>query len=480
MQLKKTVVIILIAMMIAAPLFAGATSESYTDTKQQSSSLQQVQVTNISSTLLGLNTLYQYLSQNFLYDIDIDKVDVELTKALFKALDDPYSEYITEEESEEFTEDITGTYVGIGTYLTKYSPAFIDWDDEKTYMVEIIAPFPGGPADRAGLRSGDLISHVNGETVYELTATEASRKIRGKAGEPITLTVHRGSAVFDITMYPEEVTTPNTTSLIIDGTDIGYIAISSFTQKTYELFSDDLRKLTANGAKGLIIDLRNNAGGIVDSATMIANFFLPEGATVLSIQHKEGSSRQNYSTVASNDTRKNLHIPIVILTNGGTASASEILTAALQENARATVIGSKTFGKGIIQESAIWKNGYIKYTSAYYLTPNGNNIHKSGISPDITVEEHEYTDDEISAYYDFVENSQDEITEYVKEHPQYTKENIEAFASMHGNLGVSETALKLLIRNEYIYTMPYNERPKVDLMYDTALLAAIDCLKGEK
>ncbi|MGN0906940.1 MAG: S41 family peptidase, partial [Bullifex sp.] len=243
---------------------------------------------------------------------------------------------------------------------------------------------------------------------------------------------------------------------------------------------EDLRKLTHNGASGLIIDLRNNAGGIVDSATMIANFFLPEGATVLSIQHKEGSSRQNYSTVASNDTRKNMTIPIVILTNGGTASASEILTAALQENGRATVVGSRTFGKGIIQESAMWKNGYIKYTSAYYLTPNGDNIHKTGITPDIEVTEHEYTDEEVSAYYDFIEKSQDEITAYVRENPEYTRENIDAFAALHSDLGIPETALKLLIRNEYIYAMPYNDRPKVDLMYDTALLTAIDCLKGEK
>ena len=186
--------------------------------------------------------LYQYLNQNFLYDIDIDKVDEELTKALFKALNDPYSEYITEEESQEFNEDISGTYVGIGTYLTKYSPAFIDWDKKETYMVEIIAPFPGGPADRAGIRSGDLISHVNGDTVYDLTANEASKLIRGKKGEPITLTINRGNAVFDVTLYPEEVTTPNTTSLIIENTDIGYISISTFNQKTHELFSEDLKK----------------------------------------------------------------------------------------------------------------------------------------------------------------------------------------------------------------------------------------------
>ena len=476
-MLKKTLLSLIIILISATLLFAGASNESTSKSSSYSSPLAQVQVTNISETLLGLNTLYQYLNQNFLYDIDIDKVEEELTKALFKALNDPYSEYITEEESEEFTEDITGTYVGIGTYLTKYSPSYIDWDKKETYMVEIIAPFPGGPADRAGIRSGDLISHVNGETVYDLTATEASKLIRGKKGEPITLTINRGNAVFDVTLYPEEVTTPNTTSLIIDKTNIGYISISTFTQKTHELFSEDLRNLMNNNIKGLIIDLRNNGGGIVDSATMIANFFLPDGATIMSIQHKEGSGKQNYSAVASNDTRKVLNIPIVILTNGGTASASEILTAALKDNNRATVIGSKTFGKGIVQDSAMWKNGYIKFTTAYYLTPNGNNIHEKGIEPDILIEDHVYTDEEIKAYYKFIEDNRDDISAYIKAHPEYTKENMDNYVMLHSDIDFPELALKLLIRNEYIYSLPYSERPKVDTIYDSALIEAISFLE---
>lgn len=476
-MLKKTFLSIIIILLTTTLLFAGAQTESTTKSNSYTSPLSQVQVTNISETLLGLNTLYQYLNQNFLYDIDIDKVDEELTKALFKALNDPYSEYITEDESEDFSEDITGTYVGIGTYLTKYSPAYIDWDKKETYMVEIISPFPGGPADRAGIRSGDLISHVNGETVYDLTASEASKKIRGKKGEPITLTIHRGSAVFDVTLYPEEVTTPNTTSLIIEGTNIGYIAISTFTQKTHELFSEDLRILMNNGIKGLIIDLRNNGGGIVDSATMISNFFLPDGSTIMSIKHKEGSNKQDYSTVASNDTRKVLNLPIVVLTNGGTASASEILTASLQENNRATVIGSKTFGKGIIQDSAMWKKGYIKFTTAYYLTPAGNNIHEKGIEPNILIEEHQYSDQEIKAYYKFIEENKENITNYIKAHPEYTKENMDNFVKMHPEIEFPELALKILIRNEYIYSMPYSDRPKVDTIYDNALIEAINYLK---
>ena len=197
----------------------------------------------------------------------------------------------------------------------------------------------------------------------------------------------------------------------------------------------------------------------------------------MSIQHKEGSGKQNYSAIASNDTRKVLNIPIVILTNGGTASASEILTAALKDNNRATVIGSKTFGKGIVQDSAMWKNGYIKFTTAYYLTPNGDNIHEKGIEPDILIEDHVYTDEEIKAYYKFIEDNRDDISAYIKAHPEYTKENMDNYVILHSDIDFPELALKLLIRNEYIYSLPYSERPKVDTIYDSALIEAISFLE---
>lgn len=437
-----------------------------------------IQTTSISNTLSSINALYQYLNANFLWDIDISEVEEELTKGLMAALNDPYSEYITADEKDEFDESTTGLYVGIGTYLTKYNPENIDWDDPETYMVQITAPFPGGPADRAGLRAHDLISHINGESVYDLTATEASRKMRGQEGEELTLTVHRGSAVFDVTLKPEKVTTPNVSSEIISGTDIGYLSIVNFSESTYSLVSSEMTKLTSDGIKGLVIDLRNNTGGVVNASILVSNFFLESGDRIVSTKYKDGSGRQNRTTVASNETRKYLDLPLVILVNGGTASASEIMTAALQENGRALIIGTKTFGKGIMQDVINWKDGYIKYTSAHYLTPNGNDIHEIGITPDIIIEESDYTDEEIESYFDFLDTHTDELEEYIEENPDYTVDNIEAYAEKHSDSSVPPILLKLLARNQYIYSMDYDKRPLTDPVYDTAMKTAVEYLES--
>ena len=470
-QLRVSLLILIFSIFLAM-LPAAAVPEKVTNNQAG------IQTTSITNTLSSINALYQYLNANFLWDIDTENVEEELTKGLMRALNDPYSEYITADEKDEFDETTTGNYVGIGTYLTKYSPEAIDWDDPETYMVQITAPFPGGPADRAGLRSRDLISHINGESIYDLTATEASKKLRGKEGEELTLTVHRGSAVFDVKLKPERVTTPNVSSEIISGTNIGYLSIVNFSESTYSLVSKELSKLTNEGIKGLIIDLRNNTGGVVNASLMVSNFFLESGDTIVSTQFKEGSGRQNSTTVASNETRKYLDIPLVILVNGGTASASEIMTAALKENDRATVIGSKTFGKGIMQDVISWKDGYIKYTSAHYLTPLGNDIHEVGIEPDIVIEDNEYSDEETELYFDFLDTHTEELEEYVKNNPEYSTANIEAYAEKHKDSGVPPLLLKLLARNQYIYDMDYTERPLTDPVYDRAMKRAVEYLES--
>jgi len=474
--LRKTI-FALIILTLSLQLFAGGTEELRNASPNAG---QNVQAQSISNTLISLNTLYHYIDKNFLYGTDNEKIEESLIEAMLSSLDDPYSEFIKKDLGEEFEENISGLYVGIGTYLSKPSPYNIDWDDETTYMITIETPFPGGPADRAGLRSGDLISHINGEDVYELTASEASKKVRGKEGESEVLTIHRDNAVFDVTVTPEKVARPSVQTEIIRGTEYGYIMISEFTQTTYESLSKELSKLSLENIKGLIIDLRNNGGGMVDSALMICDFFLPKGETLYSVKYKEGSGRQEYTVISTDITRKYTDIPLVILVNGGTASSSEILTAALKENGRATVIGSKTFGKGIMQEIFPWKNGYVKLTTSRYLTPNGNDIHKVGIEPDVEVESKKYTDEETEAFYDFMNENPTICSEYVEEHPEYTKENIEAFSEEHKSDAFPEELLKYRIRNEYIYSIPYDKRPITDLDYDECLLKAISFLDGEK
>ena len=425
---------------------------------------------SISQILYSLGNLYSYLSTNFLYDIDSSEMETELISAMIDSLGDQYSYYIPPDTAEDFEENTEGEYVGIGTYLTKMNPAYADPENPETYMVIIASPFPGGPADRAGLRPRDMISAINGEDVYSMTATDASNKMKGHLGDEITLTVHRGSAVFDITLSPEMVTTPSTSSGMLTD-DIGYIAIYTFSLTTGTSVAEEIDKLLSSGAEKLIIDLRNNGGGTVQSALETADMFLSEGV-MLETKYKPSSGRSESIISANPDTLVPEDIPLLIIVNGGTASSSEILTGALMDNGRATVIGSQTFGKGISQEIRPFRGGYVQITTGHFYTPSGKDIHEIGITPDILIEDPEYTDEEMKAFESFME--EDRFSSYIEEHPEYTKENILVFAEENKDSGVPEDLLILLIRNEYIYTMDYDERPVADIWFDQYISKALE------
>ncbi|MCR5732352.1 MAG: S41 family peptidase [Sphaerochaetaceae bacterium] len=476
MQIRKTLTAALLSLSITLSLFASPEKELYARTASAGQGMN-IYNSGISSTLIGLNTLYQYINTYFLYDIDLEKVNESLTSGLLSALDDPYSEYIAKDQAEDFEEDIDGTYVGIGTYLTKYKLDARDFSDPNTYMVQIMSPFPGSPAAKAGIRSRDLISHIDKESTTDMTATEASKKIRGKEGESVVLTIHRGSAVFDVTIVREKITRPSVDSTIVEGTDIGYITITDFNQATYTLVTAELDKLKEKGMKHLILDLRNNGGGTVDTAVLVADVFLEGGKDIVTVKYKEGSKRQDTTSQSSPAGTKYLDIDIAILTNGGTASASEILTAALKDNKKAITIGTKTFGKGVMQDVFKWNDGFVKFTSASYLTPNKNDINKVGIEPDIEIKEPEYSDKETVAFYDFLKDSIAKEDAFTKEHPELTQENLELFAKENEASGVPSLLLKQLIRNSYMNKMEYEDRPKIDMDNDAVLNAAINYFK---
>lgn len=474
--MRKLAGLFTVLILSVSTLFAAPSLERYVQSQTGGSNQDSAaQAASLSELMYSLGNLYTYLDQNFLYEIDNQKMKDAVISAMVDSLGDKYSYFVTPENADAYAEDNRGKYIGIGTYISKYNPKYIDWDDPVTYMVTIVSPFPGGPADRAGLRAGDLVSHVDGEELYDLDASAASKKIRGTADTPITLTIHRGTAVFDITLMPEQITTPSTSKGIIDG-DIGYISILEFSMTTFDSFKEDLNKLLANGAKSLIIDVRNNGGGVVDGSLNIANLFLPEGKVLLTTRFKNTSQR-NDSVYYSNSTMVvNEDMPIVVLINGGTASASEILTAALQQNGRAKTVGAQSFGKGITQFTINFMGGYLNITVAENLTPDGSCIHGIGITPDYEVQDAEdYSDEELEAYAHFREEPY--IEEWLEACPEYSKENILAFADAHADSGVPQKLLQLLIRNEYIYAMEYNDRPVADTDFDTQLVKAIEVIR---
>ena len=234
---------------------------------------------------------------------------------------------------------------------------------------------------------------------------------------------------------------------------------------------NDIEKLLSEGAEKLIIDLRNNGGGTVQSALETADMFLSSGM-MLKTSYKPASGRSETVVYADEDVLVPENMPLLLIVNGGTASSSEILTGALMDNDRAAVLGNQTFGKGISQEIRPFRGGFIQITTGHFYTPDGNDIHEVGITPSIIVEDPEYTDEEMKAFEEFMEDNS--MAEYIEANPEYTKENAEAFADENAERGVPRDLLLLLIRNEYIYSMDYDERPVADTWFDQYITKALE------
>ncbi len=329
----------------------------------------------------ALEPFYQSLSYiiNAYYErdkIDLNRLMDSAIDGLVKGLGDDFSYYENPEGVEEKQIEMEGEYGGLGIEVTY---------DNEYKAVKVVAPMYGTPAWKAGLQAGDLIVAIDDQPVSEMTYMEAVRKLRGKPGTTVTIKVLRkGETELLIFQIVREVIQiiPVKYSFIktVEGS-IGYLMITRFSAKTYEETNQALDELFSKGIKGLIIDLRNNPGGYFNSVIDVASLFIDKGIIVKTrnaygVEEVYESTGNNYPNV-----------PIVVLVNNGSASASEILTAALMENGIAKVVGKKTFGKGSVQTAFPLSNGGTLYlTTARYLTPKGNNIHRIGIEPHIHID----------------------------------------------------------------------------------------------
>lgn len=324
--------------------------------------------------------LKNIIDKNFYQDVDDDKMMESVYKAMFSSLGDTYSQYYNEEQYQTEIEDSTGSYGGCGIVIME--------DDQKNIVVESI--FSDSPAEKAGLQVGDKIVKVEGEDMNNKGLEYASSKLRGDEGTDVTVTIERNGQEMDITMTREIINYDTVSSKVIDNS-IGYIDIVEFTDSTSEDFNEQLNSLEKQGVKSIIIDLRYNGGGLVSSATDIADRLLGDAEIVYTVE-KDGT-REDYKSTSD----ESFDGEIVVLVNGDTASASEILAGALQDNKKATLVGTQTFGKGIVQTIAGLPDGTgYKLTTAQYFTPNGRNIHKKGLTPDVVVEQNEQYKDSIS------------------------------------------------------------------------------------
>lgn len=428
----------------------------------------------ISTNMQKLELLYRLVDRDFLYDIDHQAVYESMAKGLFSGLNDEYSAYVVSQEAADFSEETTGMYGGIGAYISKNFLEYRDFSKPETYMVNITSVFPGSPAEAAGLRSGDLVSHIDGNAVDDMEATDASRALKGEPDTPVVLTIKRGSTVFDVTVIRKIVSVPTVSTARIDPS-IGYLRITQFTNSTGEQVRKELETFSEEGISALILDLRDNPGGIVDSALTVADMFLSD-TPIVHVNSKQASKNRTY--MASSQTVFPASMPLVVLLNKGSASSSEILSGALKDNGRAVLIGTTSFGKGLIQLVSPFGDGYYTLTTSQYRTPNGNDIHKVGIAPDIEVGEVTIQEEDMGTYMEFINSGA--VTEFIEEHPGYSDDNLRLF--METVVGpeppLDPEVYRLLLRREYIYAMPYDDRPIIDPEFDPVLKKAIEYLNA--
>ncbi len=344
----------------------------------------------IESTSAKLSVIENYLSKEFYYEYENDYQTLadNICKAYMASLGDDYAYYYNADEYSDLTEQSSGTYCGIGAVVQQ---------DTTTGYIKIVKPYENAPAFEAGIRANDFITEIDGESVLGMDLNSAVALMKGEEDTKVEVTIVRDGEemVFEVTRKVIEIQTVEYEML---ENNIGYVAVSSFEGLTAEHFADAVDSLIEDGAESIVVDLRDNGGGLLSAVCKMLDYLLPEGVLVYT-EDADGNKVYERSDAECVD------IEMAILINGNSASASEVFTGAMQDYEKAVVVGETSFGKGIVQTVRYLGDGTaIKYTTSAYFTPDGRNIHGTGIEPDIEVslpkEDEAYEDGVLKREYD--------------------------------------------------------------------------------
>lgn len=326
---------------------------------------------DISKYMARIEDAIKMVKSKYIDDIDTEKLVDGAVAGIAEATGDPYTRYMDEEEYSQMLNSGTETYGGLGIHITY---------DTKSEGIIILGIMPDAPALDADLKIGDVILSVDGTVVSQKSFYECVDKLKGEAGSEVKLIIKRDNDTLEKTVKREEIIPNNVESDIMDG-NIGYIRIWSFDNNVYKQFKTEYEKLKSKNITGLVIDVRNNPGGLVSDTVSILKEMLPK-CDIVKLVYKDESER-----VYKCDGKNQINIPVAVLVNSGSASASEILASAIKDSNTGVLIGTKTYGKGIVQEvQQLDGKGALSITVAKYYTASGVEIHKNGIEPNITVE----------------------------------------------------------------------------------------------
>ncbi len=397
---------------------------------------------NFKKSLEKFNRLYNTVINLYYTDVDKQKLFDNAMKGMVAGLD-PHSQFLKPEEQKSLTEHSTGKFGGIGIVINK-----------KNNLIEIISPIDDTPAYRKGLKSGDLIFKIGKKSVRDMSLEESVKLMRGNPKTEVTLSILRkGEKPFSVNIMRDIITIISAKGYLLEK-DLAYIRISSFQGPTKKLIVESLEKLTKQNKtplKSIIVDLRNNPGGLLKSAVEISDIFLKEKQIVVYTEGKIKGSNINFFTKTSDMVN---NAKVVVLINEGSASASEIVSGALQDYKRAIIIGKQSFGKGSVQSVIDLEDGYgLKLTTARYYTPNGRLIQAKGITPDIALKDSNLkinkdinnTDiiKEADLKNHIVGEDEEEVVNKIKNDINYSKKELEAVNKLKNDYFVHEAMLVL-------------------------------------
>lgn len=316
----------------------------------------------------GVDQVYKSLKENFDGKLNQTQLEDGLKHGLAEATKDPYTVFFTAAEAREFDDQLNNSFSGIGAQLGQ----------DEDGNIEIIAPIDGFPAEKAGLKAKDLIAEINGESTAGMTVDKAVSKIRGKPGTTVKLLVARAGKPLEFTITRQNIDLPSVKTKTLDG-NIGYIEITTFAEDTTTLVTKAAQDFKTANVKGIVLDMRNNPGGLLDQSVSVSSLWLPKGQKILD-EKRGGAVIDSYKS-SGNAILEGM--PTVVLLNNGSASASEIVAGALRDNKAASIVGEKSYGKGVVQRLINFADGsQLKVTVASWFRPSGQNINKKGITPD--------------------------------------------------------------------------------------------------
>ncbi|MDR1179040.1 MAG: PDZ domain-containing protein [Spirochaetales bacterium] len=424
-----------------------------------------------------LQYVFEFVENNYVDEVDPDVLVEGAFKGIFESLGDPHSAYLSANDLRGLGDTTAGEFGGVGLYINKQPVTKgTDGRDLPSY-VEVVAPIEDTPAYRAGIQAGDLIVKVEGESTEALILDDVVNKLRGPVGSAVTVTIRRGPTFsFDVPLSRAKIQVPTVKQAMIPG-GIGYLRIIQFTPHTLEKLVEAIDFFKAEKYSSLIVDLRSNPGGLLDSVVQAADLFFDDGVIVST---KSRLASENRIFEATSGLMVPSSLPMIVLVDNGSASASEIFAGAMKDRGRAMLFGTKTYGKGSVQQvhALPLAKGGFRLTMSRYYTPSGVSIDKVGIQPDREIKEAAFTEEETAALAKLIESRT--IPQFIKDNPDPPPRQLTPFVSRLKTEfpDIREQILRRMIRNEI--TRHMSSPPVYDLDYDTVLQEAVKHLSEKK